>query len=218
MIVNQSYIDKILDEIAFFRRHEPFRGGEAMQNQSPSAMKAHFLIAMPGLADPNFSRTVTCICEHTAEGAFGIVVNRVHPAIRLKEILTELQLDYVSKSRHIPIYIGGPVHFDEIFILHGPPFDWRGCLRINSTLALSNTKDILEAIAMGEGPQKIMVALGCAGWGPGQLESELGQNAWLTGPVSEDIIFDIAEDERWNEAVKKMGIDPALLSHTAGHA
>ncbi|MFO8085103.1 MAG: YqgE/AlgH family protein [Desulfobacterales bacterium] len=189
-----------------------------MKSQLPAGMRAQFLIAMPGLLDPNFFKTVTCICEHTAEGALGIVVNRAHPEITVKEILAELQFDYVPEVEHIPIYIGGPVHFDEIFILHGPPFDWQGCLRISSTLALSNTKDILSAIAMGKGPQNIMIALGCAGWGPGQLESELVQNAWLTGPVSDDIIFEIPEDDRWDAAVKKMGIDPALLSHTAGHA
>ena len=189
-----------------------------MESQIPSRMKAQFLIAMPGLLDPNFNKTVTCICEHTAEGALGIVVNRVHPAITLKEILAELKLDCVREIEQLPVYIGGPVHFDEIFILHGPPFDWRGCLKVNSTLALSNTKDILTSIAQGKGPQKVIIALGCAGWGPGQLESEIIQNAWLTGPVSDDIIFDIPEDDRWDAAVKKMGIDPALLSHTAGHA
>lgn len=189
-----------------------------MENHFPSSMKAQFLIAMPGLLDPNFSKTVTCICEHTQEGALGVVVNRVHPGIILKEILEELKLEYVPESKDIPVYIGGPVHFDEIFILHGPPFDWRGCLRITPTLALSNTKDILTAIALGKGPQQVMMALGCAGWGPGQLESEISQNAWLTGPVSDDIIFEVPEDKRWDAAVKKMGIDPSLLSNTAGHA
>ena len=189
-----------------------------MESQYPSLMKAHFLIAMPGLLDPNFSQTVTCICEHTAEGALGIVVNRSHPALSSKEIFNELNLDYVEGTEKFPIYIGGPVHFDEIFIVHGPPFGWQGCLQISPTLALSNTKDILTSIAQGKGPEKVIIALGCAGWGPGQLESEISQNAWLTGPVSDEIIFDVPEAERWNAAVKKMGIDPLLLSHTAGHA
>ncbi len=189
-----------------------------MENQYPSILKAHFLIAMPGLLDPNFSQTVTCICEHTEEGALGIVINRAHPALSAKEIFSELNLDSGGKMGQIPIYIGGPVHFDEIFILHGPPFGWHGCLQITSTLALSNTKDILTSISQGKGPDKVIIALGCAGWGPGQLEAEISQNAWLTGPVSDDIIFEVPENERWNAAVKKMGIDPALLSHTAGHA
>jgi putative transcriptional regulator len=189
-----------------------------MENQYPSLMKAHFLIAMPGLIDPNFNQTVTCICEHTADGALGIIVNRAHPALSAKEIFSELQLQYVEETANIPIYMGGPIHFDEIFILHGPPFNWNGCLQITSTLALSNTRDILTSISCGKGPEKIIIALGCAGWGPGQLESEIIQNAWLTGPVSDDIIFEVPENERWNAAVKKMGIDPVLLSHTAGHA
>ncbi len=189
-----------------------------MESQNQSIMKAQFLIAMPGLLDPNFSQTVTCICEHTAEGALGIVVNRAHPALSAKEIFSELKLEYVAATENMPIYMGGPVHFDEIFILHGPPFGWHGCLQITSTLALSNTRDILTSISQGKGPEKVIIALGCSGWGPGQLESEISQNAWLTGPISDDIIFEIPEDERWNAAVKKMGIDPVLLSHTAGHA
>jgi len=206
-------------KLPFFRFElEFFRGGHAMESQYPSIMKAQFLIAMPGLLDPNFSQTVTCICEHTANGALGIVVNRAHPALFTKEIFSELKLEYVEETANIPIYIGGPVHFDEIFILHGPPFGWHGCLQVNSSLALSNTRDILTSISQGKGPHKVIIALGCAGWGPGQLESEISQNAWLTGPVSDDIIFEVPEDERWNAAVKKMGIDPVLLTHTAGHA
>ena len=203
----------------FFRFELEFiRGGHAMESQYPSIMKAQFLIAMPGLLDPNFSQTVTCICEHTADGALGIVVNRAHPALFTKEIFSELKLEYVEETANIPIYIGGPVHFDEIFILHGPPFGWHGCLQVTSTLALSNTRDILTSISQGKGPHQVIIALGCAGWGPGQLESEISQNAWLTGPVSDDIIFEVPEDERWNAAVKKLGIDPVLLTHTAGHA
>jgi putative transcriptional regulator len=194
------------------------RGGNAMESQNPSIMKAQFLIAMPGLLDPNFSQTVTCICEHTSEGALGLVINRAHPALSAKEIFTELKLEYAGGTEKMPIYIGGPVHFDEIFILHGPPFGWNGCLRVTSTLALSNTRDILTSISQGKGPEKVIIALGCAGWGPGQLESEISQNAWLTGPVSDDVIFEVPENERWNAAVKKLGIDPVLLSHTAGHA
>jgi len=189
-----------------------------MESQHPSKMKAQFLIAMPGLMDPNFRQTLTCICEHTVDGALGVVVNRVHPALSAKEIFDELKIECIEKAEKMPIYIGGPVHFDEIFILHGPPFEWHGCLQITSTLALSNTRDILTSISRGKGPEKVIIALGCAGWGPGQLESEIIQNAWLTGPISDDVIFDVPENERWNAAVKKMGIDPALLSHTAGHA
>jgi putative transcriptional regulator len=189
-----------------------------MESQYPSIMKAQFIIAMPGLVDPNFSQTVTCICEHTEDGALGVIINRAHPVLSAQEIFDELKLHQLEGRVPIPIYIGGPVHFNEIFILHGPPFGWEGCLQITSTLALSNTRDILESISMGKGPEKVIIALGCAGWGPGQLETEISRNAWLTGPVSDDVIFEVPDDERWNAAVKKMGIDPVLLSHTAGHA
>ncbi len=180
--------------------------------------KGQFLIAMPGMTDPNFFQTVTCISEYTKEGSVGIVVNRPHPAIRGKDIFDELKINYVPDSESTPIYIGGPVHIGEIFILHGPPFNWEGCLMVTPFLAMSNTRDIVEAIAMGEGPEAFIISIGCAGWGEGQLESEIKENVWLTCPVSENIIFEIPVEHRWEEAVKKIGIDPGKLSDIAGHA
>jgi putative transcriptional regulator len=191
---------------------------EDMEDRNPVSFKAQFLMAMPVLLDPNFYQTVTCIAEHSPEGAVGIVVNRVHPSITAKDIFEELEIKYDSEIEALPVHIGGPVHINEIFVLHGPPFDWEGCLMITSSLAMSNTRDILEAAAMGMGPKSYIISVGCAGWGPGQLESEIKGNAWLTGPVLEEIIFDIPIENRWEDAVKKMGINPALLSNTAGHA
>ena len=189
-----------------------------MENQIPDSLKGQFLMAMPSLADPNFSQTVTCICEHTPEGAVGIVVNRVHPPLSGKDIFEELKIKCLTGAESIPIHIGGPVHLNEIFVLHGPPFGWEGSLMITPTLAMSNTKDILESLSMGRGPESFIISLGCAGWGAGQLESELKQNAWLTSPVFEEVIFRLPIEARWEEAVRKIGIDPALLSDTAGHA
>ncbi|MDM8522665.1 YqgE/AlgH family protein [Desulfococcaceae bacterium HSG8] len=190
-----------------------------MENNYPDlSLKGQFIMAMPGLADPNFSHTVTCICEHTSEGAVGIVVNHVHAFLSGKDIFEELGMDYVSGAGSIPIYLGGPVHIGEIFILHGPPFDWDGCRMITRSLAMSNTRDILQEIALDKGPESLIIALGCAGWGPNQLESEIRQNAWLTYPAFEELIFDVAVEERWEEAVRKMGIEPGLLSDMAGHA
>jgi len=189
-----------------------------MENQIPDSLKGQFLMAMPSLADPNFSQTVTCICEHTPEGAVGIVVNRVHPPLSGKDIFEELKIKCLPGAESIPIHIGGPVHLNEIFVLHGPPFGWEGSLMITPTLAMSNTKDILESLSMGRGPESFIISLGCAGWGAGQLESELKQNAWLTSPVFEEVIFRLPIEARWEEAVRKIGIDPALLSDTAGHA
>jgi len=189
-----------------------------MENNSQVSFKGQFLMAMPLLVDQNFYQTVTCICEYTPAGAVGIVVNRVHPSLSGKDIFNELEIESISGAESIPIHIGGPVHIGEIFVLHGPPFGWEGCFMVTSALAMSNTRDILEAIAMGRGPKSFIVALGCAGWGPGQLESEIKENAWLTSPVFEEILFDMPIEERWEEAIKKVGVDPAMLLNTSGHA
>lgn len=186
--------------------------------KSTDYLKGQFLLAMPGLKDPNFSQSVTCICEHNAEGAMGLIVNRVHPDLTGEQIFAELGISQVPGAGTIQIHMGGPVHSGEIFVLHGPPFDWEACLMITPSLALSNTRDIIEAIARGKGPRSFIVALGCAGWAPGQLEAEMAANAWLTLPVYEDNIFTTPLELRWQEAVGKLGINPTLLSGTAGHA
>lgn len=175
-------------------------------------------MAMPGMDDPNFSKTVTCICEHTENGAVGIVINRVHPDICCKNIFDELGIRYRETVESRPVHIGGPVNVGEIFVLHGQPLKWEGSLIISPSLAISNTKDVLTAIAEGTGPDPFLLALGCAGWGPGQLESEIKQNVWLTSPLTEQIIFQTPVENRWQEAVKKVGIDPFFIAHTAGHA
>jgi len=191
---------------------------ETMEDNQPSSLKGQFLTSMPSLMDPNFYQTVTCICEYGEAGTVGIVVNRVHPSLSGKDIFEELGIAYEPGAESIPIHIGGPVHIGEIFMLHGPPFDWEGCLSITSSLAMSNTKDLLLAVAMGRGPKSYIIALGCAGWASGQLEAEIRENAWLICPVYEDIIFDVAVEERWEATMNKMGIDPAKLLDTAGHA
>lgn len=189
-----------------------------MENNSLDMIKGQFLMAMPSLLDQNFYQTVTCICEYTPAGAVGIIVNRVHPVLSGKDIFDELKIDFSDAAESIPVHIGGPVHMGEIFVLHGPPFGWEGCLTITSTLAISNTRDILESIALGNGPKSFIIALGCAGWGPGQLESEIKENAWLTSRIFEEIIFDMPIEIRWEEALKKIGIDPVMLLNTSGHA
>lgn len=189
-----------------------------MNEQIPNSLKGQFLIAMPILTDPVFYQTVTCISEHTPQGAVGVIVNRINDSITAKDIFDELKIEYNSRADSIPIHIGGPVHIDEIFVLHGPPYNWEGCFAISPSLFLSNTRDILEAIALGRGPSSYIITLGCAGWAPGQLESEIKANAWLTCNASEDVIFEIPIEIRWEEAAKKMGIDPIQLSDTAGNA
>ncbi|MBT8352265.1 MAG: YqgE/AlgH family protein [Deltaproteobacteria bacterium] len=180
--------------------------------------KGQFLMAMPGLSDPNFFQTVTCICEHNSDGAVGIIINRVHPSLSGKDIFEELKIQHNKKTELIPIHIGGPVHTGEIFVLHSKPFDWASCLMVTPQLAMSNTKDIIESLALGNGPESFLIALGCAGWGPNQLESEIRQNAWLTFPAFNEAIFNVSVETRWAKAVERMGIDPNLLSEKAGNA
>jgi putative transcriptional regulator len=188
------------------------------KKETEISLKGQFLIAMPSLLDPNFFQAVTCICEHTLEGALGLVINRVFPDLNGKMIFQELGLDPVPHLNTIPVYLGGPVHKGQIFILHGPPFDWESFHPVTPSLALSNSKDILDALAKGKGPESFIMALGCAGWGPGQLESEIMANAWLTCPVNEAILFDTQTEQRWEEAAKLLGVDIGLMGDTVGHA
>ncbi len=180
-------------------------------------LKGQFLIAMPGLDDPFFGKSVICICEHSPEGALGLVINYPHSLISVKQIFDEFKMDY-DRSGAPSLYIGGPVQLEEIFVLHSGPFDWQGTLPVTPEVALTNTVDILEAISTQKGPDKYLMMLGCAGWGPGQLEAELLDNAWLTTPLVAPVIFDVEPENQWEEAVKSAGIDPFLLTSTAGHA
>jgi len=175
-------------------------------------------MAMPGLMDPNFHQTVTLICEHTREGAMGVIVDRRLPELRSERIFKELEIAYLQERSNLPIHFGGPVHVGEIFIIHGPPFHWEGCLVVSPEFGLSNTTDILESIAMGRGPEEFIIAIGCSGWGPGQLEAELRENAWLTGRASGRIVFNTPLEQRWTAAIEQLGIEPGLLSGEAGHA
>lgn len=189
-----------------------------MNHRLPECLRGQLLVAMPGLGDPNFFQTVTYLSEHTEQGAVGIVLNRVHPVLKGQMIFNELGIEHTKKAAGIPIHTGGPVHVNEIYILHGSPFEWESTLRVDDNVALSNSMDILKAIAMDKGPDDYILALGCAGWGGGQLEGELQQNVWLTMPASDRIVFKTPLEMIWEEAMKKMGIDPLLLSDEAGHA
>ena len=188
------------------------------EKEFQGSLKGHFLIAMPSLADPNFSQTVTYICEHTPEGAVGLVINRVHPELTMEPVLKELNLESVPEVDSLPVHLGGPVHPSQIFIVHGPPFGWEACRPVTPSLALSNSKDLLESLAKGQGPESFIITLGCAAWGPGQLESEIIANAWLTCPASETVLFETPVDKRWEKAAKLMGIDVRLLTDATGHA
>ena len=170
-----------------------------MSTGESDSLKGQFLMAMPGMVDPNFLQTVTCMCEHNDSGAMGLIINRQHPTLTAGDIFDELNIPCTEAAGSMPIFIGGPVHMDELFILHGPPFGWDACLNIKPGLGLSNTADIVEAIAKGIGPRAHLICLGCAGWAPGQLEHEIKQNAWLTAPIFEENIFKVPIEERWQQ-------------------
>ncbi len=184
----------------------------------PLNLTNHFLLAMPQLEDLNFASSITLICEHNEEGALGIVINRPTD-FTLGELLQQLDLiEDADRYHDIPVYSGGPVQVEHGFVLHKPAGNWQHSLRVNDDLSLTTSRDILEAIAHDEGPEKMLIALGYAGWGAGQLEEELAQNAWLTTHASDDILFELPAEQRWQTAATRMGIDLSLLSGDAGHA
>jgi len=165
------------------------------------SMKGKFLLAMPGLPDPNFAQTVTCMCEHNESGALGFIANKVHPLLTGRELFDDLNIECDSSVDKLDVFLGGPVQPSGVFVLHGPPFDWNETLRVTDWLSLSNSRDILEAIAVQKGPQSFMIMLGCAGWGPLQLDSELSENAWLTCDMTKEIMFSTSTDQKYEKAM-----------------
>jgi putative transcriptional regulator len=178
----------------------------------------HFIIAMPSLRDENFNQAVTYICEHDDNGTFGIIINR-ESDITLEEVMQQMHIPYhADKDKQTRVYTGGPVQANRGFILHRPTGKWDSSLIINDTVALTTSRDILEAIAEDKGPDDTIIALGYAGWGPGQLEQEMLTNTWLSCPAEEQIIFNTPIEERWEAAARLLGIDLQLLSNDTGHA
>jgi putative transcriptional regulator len=184
----------------------------------PTYLTDQFLIAMPTLADPNFFQTVTYISEHNASGALGLVINRpLH--LSLEQLLEHLKIATDRPGlAALPIYHGGPVQPEQGFVLHSPIGHWGATLRVTDRIGITTSRDILQAVARGDGPEYLLVALGYAGWGPGQLERELAENAWLSGPADFDTLFHTPSDRRWLAAAALLGIDLTLLSSDAGHA
>jgi len=178
----------------------------------------HFLIAMPNMADPYFSRTLTYICEHNDEGALGVVVNRPID-MTLGALFERLSLTISSEDLgRLSVYFGGPVQTDRGFVLHQPIGEWQSTLAVQDRVGLTTSKDILESLGQGVGPAKVLVTLGYSGWAPGQLENEIKQNAWLTVAAKDAIIFDLPVEQRLPAAMGLLGIDFASLSDEAGHA
>jgi putative transcriptional regulator len=184
-----------------------------------SPLSNQLLIALPQLDDPNFARTVTLICRHDDEGAMGITLNRASD-FHMAEVLSQLGLDdRTGELGQREVLTGGPVHPERGFVLHADDGrEWDSSYQVSPQIKLTTSRDILAAMAAGSGPSKAVLALGCAGWGPGQLEEELAANAWLTVPADDSILFDLPLEQRWNSAAALLGVDLRLLTDYAGRA
>jgi putative transcriptional regulator len=186
----------------------------------------HFLIAMPAMADPVFGGTVVYLCEHNADGALGVIINKatdmtVDVLLDRIDLKLEIAPDVLTPSTLMeksPVMFGGPVQSDRGFVLHAPYGDFSSTMPVTDQIALTTSKDILEAVAVGRAPSRMLVSLGCAGWGAGQLEDEITRNGWLTVRADADILFDLPLEQRFDAALKLLGIDATMLSGEAGHA
>jgi len=182
------------------------------------SLSNQMLIAMPGMADPNFNSTVTLICEHNSEGALGIVINRPMN-LSLGGLFEQLDVEDTNvAAASCPVLHGGPVARERGFVLHNPGCSFESSVAVSPDIQLTLSRDVLDAIAAGTGPDKSLVALGYAGWEPGQLEAEMLDNTWLSVPANRQIIFDVPFADRWTSAAGTLGIDISRVSPHAGHA
>ncbi len=191
---------------------------ESKKISNTESLTGHFLIAMPGLDDGLFNHSVTYICEHNENGCFGVVINN-ETDITLQRINQEMNIvgsSPAAEKKHV--FIGGPVDTGRGFVLHSPVGQWKSSLKVNESIALTTSKDILQALADGEGPEQSIITLGYAGWSAGQLENELAHNAWLNCPADDQIIFNTPASELWQKAAELIGIDMQLISQQPGHA
>ena len=181
-------------------------------------LPGRLLIAMPSMTDPRFEKSVIYMCAHNADGAMGLVINRAIDSLTFPELLEQLEIDSGSGGDQIRVLFGGPVEQARGFVLHSPDYLQDASLVVDDNVVLTATIDILRAIAGGTGPNNCLLALGYAGWGAGQLDSEIKSNGWLSVDADEDLVFGCDLDEKWERAMTKIGIDPRMLSDAAGHA
>lgn len=177
------------------------------------------LIAMPDMADPRFGNAVVFLCAHSPEGAMGIIVNKPTADLRARDLFDQLSITMGQDARELPVYFGGPVEHGRGFVLHDYGYHSAiSTLNVNADFAMTATLDILEDLAEGRGPGKALLALGYAGWGPGQLEAELAQNGWLTCDADHDLVFATPNPDKWEAALARLGVSPLMLSSDVGHA
>jgi putative transcriptional regulator len=188
------------------------------QKDEEGYLTGQLLIAMPNMRDPRFARSVIYVCAHNADGAMGLVVNRLVGSVTFPDLLNQLGIDAEATSKEIQVHFGGPVESGRGFVLHSGEYRHDSTLQVAAEVALTATVDILQDIAHGRGPRRSLLALGYAGWGPGQLDSEIQANGWLNVAADEGLVFDDDLDSKWERAIAKLGVDLSLLSGDAGHA
>ncbi len=188
------------------------------QEERDGYLTGQLLIAMPNMRDPRFARSVIYVCAHNAEGAMGLVVNRLVGSVTFPDLLEQLNIEGGTTCEEIRVHFGGPVESGRGFVLHSGDYRHDSTLQVDEEMALTATVDILTDIAQGRGPRCSLLALGYAGWGPGQLDSEFQANGWLSVAADETLVFDDDLDSKWKRAIGKLGIDVSSLSGEAGHA
>ena len=186
----------------------------------PSDLTAKLLIAMPGMGDPRFAGSVVFLCSHSEQGAMGLIVNKRMDEVTFSELLEQLEIAGPDTVRDVPVCYGGPVELRRGFVLHSSDYAARGeeGLEVDDRFSMTATLDVLEDIANNRGPRHALLALGYAGWGPGQLEDEIAANGWLTAESAPQLVFGAAMDGKWQAALRSLGVDPLMLSSEAGHA
>lgn len=183
------------------------------------SLEGKLLIAMPGMGDPRFDKSVIFMCAHSDDGALGLIVNKPALDLGFAEVIKKLEIDVDAPERDIRIHVGGPVENGRGFVLHSGEYQSNGAtLKVNDAFGMTATPDVLEEIALGQGPEAAILALGYSGWGPGQLETEILANGWLTCDAAPDIVFGGDDESKWSAALATLGVDPLLLSADAGRA
>jgi putative transcriptional regulator len=190
----------------------------ASRDPSQSSLSGQLLVAMPQMLDPRFARTVVYLCAHSPDGAMGLVVNRLIDSLSFESLLAQLGVEAEAAPTDMAVHFGGPVESSRGFVLHTSDYHQDSTLVIDEEIALTATVDVLRAIASGTGPRRCVLALGYAGWAPGQLDAEIQANGWLLVPPDLDLVFGLNNDAKWERAIAKIGIDLSLLSSEAGHA
>ena len=187
-------------------------------SQSGPYLAGQLLIAMPGMRDERFAKTVIYMCAHNEEGAMGLVLNQRLESLTFSELMSQLEIDEDQAPEGVPVHFGGPVEAGRGFVLHTTDYQQDATLEVENGVAVTATVEILKAIAQGNGPRKSLLALGYSGWGPGQLDMEIRANGWLQAPGNSELIFDTDLDTKWERAIHGLGIDPRMLSDDMGHA